>query len=322
MLPLYSLALSAAWLAPPTLTAPPTPPSTPPVATPTRQLLPLLSLARREPAALLKALEAAGTAGAASYAVVELSFFAVALPVGYLGWHAATGEWLQPWLLLQDDGASGRAELLALLLSYVLLLKGFFPLRLGATLLLTPYTQRLLSALPARGGGGEAARLGLKATVRSLARQSRGGEPLDAADERALEEAARALEALNPTAQPARSELLSGQWEWLWTSERKVSFAQLLGLPSERTSQTIDMAAGTALQFTDGFLEVQSKVSADAEIGSRLNFECTKRTLRWHSIQLPLPPIGKGWGELLYLDDELRIQRDNRGDLLVAVRMD
>ena len=35
---------------------------------------------------------------------------------------------------------------------------------------------------------------------------------------------------------------------------------------------------------------------------------------------LPFPPVGRGWGELLYLDDELRIQRDVRGDLLVATR--
>ena len=31
-------------------------------------------------------------------------------------------------------------------------------------------------------------------------------------------------------------------------------------------------------------------------------------------------PVGRGWGELLYLDDELRIQRDVRGDMLVATR--
>ena len=36
---------------------------------------------------------------------------------------------------------------------------------------------------------------------------------------------------------------------------------------------------------------------------------------------MPLPPVGRGWGELLYLDDQLRIQRDVRGDTLVAVKV-
>ena len=37
--------------------------------------------------------------------------------------------------------------------------------------------------------------------------------------------------------------------------------------------------------------------------------------------EVPLPPVGRGWGELLYLDDEMRIQRDVRGDLLVATKV-
>ena len=43
--------------------------------------------------------------------------------------------------------------------------------------------------------------------------------------------------------------------------------------------------------------------------------------MRWRSLELPLPPVGRGWGDLLYLDDELRVQRDVRGDLLVATRV-
>jgi hypothetical protein len=31
--------------------------------------------------------------------------------------------------------------------------------------------------------------------------------------------------------------------------------------------------------------------------------------------------VGKGWGELLYLDDELRIQKDVRGDIVIATKV-
>ena len=62
-------------------------------------------------------------------------------------------------------------------------------------------------------------------------------------------------------------------------------------------------------------------MSPDAERGERFNFAFNKCAVRYRQIELPLPPVGRGWGELLYLDDELRIQRDVRGDLLIARRV-
>lgn len=97
----------------------------------------------------------------------------------------------------------------------------------------------------------------------------------------------------------------------------------LFGLPWERTFQTINVPAGkleNIIQFHGGFLRVGSTVAPDAERGERFNFAFNSCSVRWRSIELPLPPVGKGWGELLYLDDELRIQRDVRGDLLIATR--
>ena len=40
--------------------------------------------------------------------------------------------------------------------------------------------------------------------------------------------------------------------------------------------------------------------------------------IRVGALTVPLPPVGRGWGELLYLDDELRVQRDVRGDVIIA----
>ena len=66
--------------------------------------------ARDDPSTLLQLVKDAGVAGAISYTVVELSFFSIALPIGYFSWHASTGEWLQPLLLLQEvSGATPRA---------------------------------------------------------------------------------------------------------------------------------------------------------------------------------------------------------------------
>jgi hypothetical protein len=35
---------------------------------------------------------------------------------------------------------------------------------------------------------------------------------------------------------------------------------------------------------------------------------------------LKLPPFGKGWFEQVYIDDEVRVAKDIRGDTLVVVR--
>lgn len=285
--------------------------------------------ARDEPSSVLQLVKDAGVAGAISYTAVELTFFAVALPVGYVAWHASTGEWLQPLLLLRGDDVEGKARLLGLLLSYVVLLKTLFPVRLGSTLLLTPYTQRLLGGLTLPSGRGAAARGSLKAEIRSLAASSRGGVlPFDAAQQQRFDAALAELSALNPTPEPARSPLFSGTWECVWTTESELNFAVdkgLLGLPWRRTYQTIDVPRGTltnVIEFEEGgFLRVGSTISPDAERGERFRFSFDSCAVRWRSLELPLPPVGRGWGELLYLDDELRVQRDVRGDLLVATRV-
>ena len=77
----------------------------------------LFEQAKDEPSTLLGLVKDAGVAGAISYTVVELVFWAIALPIGIFSWHASTGEWLQPLLLLQADGVEGKARLLGLLLS-------------------------------------------------------------------------------------------------------------------------------------------------------------------------------------------------------------
>ena len=75
------------------------------------------------------------------------------------------------------------------------------------------------------------------------------------------------------------------------------------------------------LEFEGGALRVGSSISPDAGDGSRFNFAFSDCSLRWRSLELPLPPVGRGWGELLFLDDDIRIQRDIRGDLLVGERV-
>lgn len=126
-----------------------------------------------------------------------------------------------------QDGVEGKARVLGLLLSYVVLLKALFPLRLGSTLLLTPQMQRLLS-----GGGSILGGLGLggrsqplKSELLGLAAASRGGLVPLGAEQARFDEIVAELRELNADERSASNPRLTGAWECQWTSEKEVSFS-------------------------------------------------------------------------------------------------
>jgi hypothetical protein len=116
-------------------------------------------------------------------------------------------------------------------------------------------------------------------------------------------------------------------WEVRWTNEKEINFTVkngLLGLPWKRTYQSIDVSNSrlvNIIEFDGGELRVGSSIMPDPSDGTRFNFVFGECTLKWKELSVPLPPVGRGWGELLYLDEEMRIQRDIRGDLLVATKV-
>ena len=145
-----------------------------------------------------------------------------------------------------------------------------------------------------------------------------------------LDEVIDELAAANPTPRPAESPKFSGNWKLLWTTESELLFAVEKGLfaagPCVGVEQTIDVANGrlenVVLFDNDSRLFVGSSIEPDASdaAGVRFNFAFSSCSLRWRGYDIPLPPVGKGWGDLLYLDDDLRVQRDVRGDLLIATK--
>jgi hypothetical protein len=137
------------------------------------------------------------------------------------------------------------------------------------------------------------------------------------------------LPSLNPTPNPARSPLFSGEWECIWSSEKEINFlvgSGLFGDEWKRTYQVIDIPKGRLENYilfdNEGDLSVGSTIEPDLEQGSRFNIQFKEASLSWKGlVKLNLPPIGRGWGELLYLDEDIRLQRDIRGDLILAQRV-
>jgi len=156
-----------------------------------------------------------------------------------------------------------------------------------------------------------------------------GAVPFTAAEAARFDQLVDALSAKSPTASPAGSGRFSGDWDLLWTTESEIRAcvkSGLLGCACTGVYQNIDVAAGTlenVIAFEDdSFLSVGSTLAPDASdpSGKRFDFKFEACRLQYRGFGVPLPPIGKGWGDILFLDDTLRIQKDIRGDLLVAVK--
>ncbi|XP_059431370.1 probable plastid-lipid-associated protein 11, chloroplastic isoform X1 [Corylus avellana] len=119
---------------------------------------------------------------------------------------------------------------------------------------------------------------------------------------------------------------LSATWRLLWTTEKEQLFivenARLFGTQAGDVLQVIDvekMTLNNVITFPpDGVFFVRSGI----EIASpqRVNFRFTGAVLRGKNWEIPLPPFGQGWFESVYLDDELRVVKDIRGDYLVVDR--
>ncbi len=178
-----------------------------------------------------------------------------------------------------------------------------------------------------------ASRAELKRQLLAACEAQRLGAASSTDDDERIIELMRELSELNPTADPASSPSLAATWDVVWTTESELLFltdSGLFGLPCTGTYQTITRNAdGTSslaneIEFEAedggvGRLSVGSTCER-AAAGGRVDFRFESCGLRWRQLKLPLPPVGTGWFEVTYLDDELRLARDSRGDYQVCRR--
>ncbi|KEH22347.1 plastid lipid-associated protein [Medicago truncatula] len=119
---------------------------------------------------------------------------------------------------------------------------------------------------------------------------------------------------------------LSATWRLLWTTEKEQLFiiekAGLFGTKTGDVLQVIDvknLSLNNVITFPpDGVFFVRSNIEIASE--QRVNFKFTSAVLRGKKWEIPLPPFGQGWFDTVYLDDDLRVVKDIRGDYLVVDR--
>ena len=136
------------------------------------------------------------------------------------------------------------------------------------------------------------------------------------------------LAPLSPIQSTATSSVLQNQWMLEWTTEKEINFFLQQGFTSPGSIyQSIceNEVLENKIPFTrGGFLSVEGQLSrptndADSLKQQRTNFYFTRATLdlaKWGTYSLP--PLGKGWFDTIYLDDELRIDVNSRDDILIC----
>eukprot|EP01031_Cornospumella_fuschlensis_P025865 gene25865-31236_t len=115
----------------------------------------------------------------------------------------------------------------------------------------------------------------------------------------------------------------------LWTTEKEtLTFKKngFLGSKCLDISQSIDLKQGVinnVIDFANSKrFTVRGTVNADQSIPRRANFKFTGASLSFGYLAIPLPPVGQGWFDNVYVDKTLRIVKDIRGDYLITERVD
>ena len=159
-----------------------------------------------------------------------------------------------------------------------------------------------------------------------LARSNRGVD----ADEEARRAIERAIDALADDGDDGRTNerRARGRWRLEYTTEKETLFLLGLDRAATRAYQTIDGDAGrlrNEVIYQRGNTEIVFTVDASIETVSekRVRFAFTSASIRFgDSVRVPIPPVGEGWFENVYVDEDIRVSRDSRGDTLVCVRDD
>lgn len=119
---------------------------------------------------------------------------------------------------------------------------------------------------------------------------------------------------------------LSATWKLIWTTEQETLFilekAGLFGTKAGEVYQVIDVDELTlqnVITFPpDGAFLVNSGISIAGD--KRVDFKFNEAALKVNGNKIPFPPFGQGWFDTVYMDEDIRVAEDVRGDTLIVQR--
>lgn len=154
-----------------------------------------------------------------------------------------------------------------------------------------------------------------------LGRRDRSPDSERTIDERFIQ----VVERLNPTRVPVDSPLLGGRWRLVYTNSRGI-----LGLdrpaiarPSaDSVYQTILLERGMVVNEERVLGILSNKVEAVFKAKPPRRVEVQFQRFQFGLLKVPAPSTARGWLDVTFLDDTMRISRGNLSNVFVLVRED
>jgi hypothetical protein len=192
---------------------------------------------------------------------------------------------------------------------------------------------------------------GKAALLETIAGKNRGILATEA-DRQAILAAIAQLEDRNPNPEPLQAlDLLDGNWRLLYTTSQELlridllpffKLGQIYQYIRTSTAQIYNVAEIYGLPYLEGFVSVAARFEPQSQRRVKVNFERSilglRRLINYQSPEAFIQQIEagqkftaidfrinqqeqKGWLEITYLDEDLRIGRGNEGNVFVLTKV-
>ncbi|KAL6964363.1 putative plastid-lipid-associated protein 4, chloroplastic [Sarracenia purpurea var. burkii] len=141
-------------------------------------------------------------------------------------------------------------------------------------------------------------------------------------DQRRIDQITRKLEAVNPTKDPLKSDLLNGKWELIYTTSRSILQTQRPKLLRSRTNYqaiNLDTLRAQNLESWPFFNQVTADLTPLNARKVAVKFDFFKIA---GLIPIKAPGRARGELEITFLDEELRVSRGDKGNLFILKMID
>jgi hypothetical protein len=192
--------------------------------------------------------------------------------------------------------------------------------------------------------------LGKTGLLEMIAGKNRGLLATEA-DRQAILAAVAQLEDRNPTPRPLEAAQLNGNWRLLYTTSQELlgidqvpllNLGQIYQYIQVESAKIYNIAETRSLPFLEGLISVVASFEVVSERRIKVNFERSiiglQRFVDYQSPQELVQQISsgrqfraidfpitrreqRGWLEITYLDDDLRIGRGNEGNVFVLTKV-
>ncbi|XP_010269008.1 PREDICTED: probable plastid-lipid-associated protein 4, chloroplastic [Nelumbo nucifera] len=137
-----------------------------------------------------------------------------------------------------------------------------------------------------------------------------------------IDQIARKLEAVNPTKQPLKSDLLNGKWELIYTTSKSILQTQRPKLLRSRVNYqaiNVDTLRAQNMESWPFFNQVTADLTPLNARKVAVKFDKFKIV---GLIPIKAPGRARGELEITYLDEELRVSRGDKGNLFILKMVD